>query len=62
MDQCITKWLYTLDTCSILCCNNPQSNPLFYQSNGPCNEIMSVWSMFVYNISSKGHEQMSILQ
>jgi len=26
-----------------------QSNPPISQFNSPCNEFMSVWSMFVYN-------------
>jgi len=28
------------------------SNPPISQFNSPCNKLMSVWSMFVYNIYS----------
>ena len=43
--QCISKYVYTMDTCSILCCNNMTIS----QFNSPCNYITSFWSTFVYN-------------
>jgi len=51
MDQCITKhvymyiqWTCVLYSVVIKCCNPPIS-----QFNSLCNEVTSVWSMFVYN-------------
>ena len=41
--------MYTMDTGSILCCNNMQFNPLILQFNSPCNDFTSFWSIFVYN-------------
>ena len=32
-----------------------QSNPPISQFNSPCNEFMSVWSMFVYNTYTLTH-------
>jgi len=64
MDQCITKYVihvYTMDTRSILCCNNmtvastyftiQQTRVMNSQVSGQCLYTIppSVWSMFVYN-------------
>ena len=42
-DQCITKkvlHVYTMDTCSVLCCNNKSNSPIS-QFNSPCNAFTS---------------------
>jgi len=38
--------VYTMDTCSVVI--SRQSHSPILQFNSPCNEFMSVWSMFVY--------------
>ena len=47
-DTCVYNVLYSVVTTS-------QTNPLISQFNGPCNEFMSVWSMFLYNRCLNGN-------
>ena len=55
MYQCITKQVlhvYTMDTVLYSAVITRQSNPPISKFSRPCNEIMSVWSMFLCNTNS----------